>query len=242
MWTDVYKTLYCSVMPDQPPATRPEPKNPFARWEESFAEQMIRLRESKQLTQTDLAKTLRNSYLLPFHQQTIQRIEAGTRPVRLNEAHLIARALDADLASMTAELAPDARELSYEVHAMRVSAGETANEARESLLAWIETVEALAFTLHQRLQAEEQQGDTISADTAWGLSWMANAAEGASLLEEASYRLDAIESNSAPEARLELGVLDDARAWVDRHYEATKPFFDDRGRIIGEPSGGTQNG
>jgi transcriptional regulator with XRE-family HTH domain len=50
---------------------------------------MKNLREARGMTQTDLAKALRSEGL-PFHQQTIQRIESGERPVRLNEAHLIA--------------------------------------------------------------------------------------------------------------------------------------------------------
>lgn len=77
-----------------PPGAVPVP------WETNFRTQMEELRRSAQITQTDLAKRLRDQGL-SFHQQTIQKIEAGDRPVRLNEAHLIARALGTSVDLMT---------------------------------------------------------------------------------------------------------------------------------------------
>lgn len=66
-------------------------------WERNFRERMERMRTAAGMTQTDLARVLREHYGLPFHQATIQRIEAGERPIRLNEAHLIAKAFNTDL-------------------------------------------------------------------------------------------------------------------------------------------------
>lgn len=77
-----------------------DPENPYTVWERNFIEHMFRLRESLQMSQTDLARELK-AFGLPFHQQTVQRIEAGERPVRLNEAHLIAFALGTTLDAMT---------------------------------------------------------------------------------------------------------------------------------------------
>jgi len=71
-------------------------------WETNFRERMEQLRTAAGMTQTDLARVLREEYGLPFHQATIQRIEAGERPIRLNEAHLIAHAFKTDLETMTA--------------------------------------------------------------------------------------------------------------------------------------------
>lgn len=71
-------------------------------WESNFRERMEQMRTAAGMTQTDLARVLREQYGLPFHQATIQRIEAGERPVRLNEAHLIAHAFQTDLETMTA--------------------------------------------------------------------------------------------------------------------------------------------
>lgn len=73
-----------------------------ADWESNFRERMEKMRTAAGMTQTELARVLREQYGLPFHQATIQRIEAGERPVRLNEAHLIAHAFQADLETMTA--------------------------------------------------------------------------------------------------------------------------------------------
>lgn len=70
-------------------------------WEGNFRGRMEAMRTAAGMTQTDLARVLRERYGLPFHQATIQRIEAGERPVRLNEAHLIAHAFQTDLDTMT---------------------------------------------------------------------------------------------------------------------------------------------
>ncbi len=61
------------------------------------------MRERQRWTQTDLARTLRAKYGLLFHQQTVQRVEAGERPVRLKKVHLIAELFGVDLGSVTAE-------------------------------------------------------------------------------------------------------------------------------------------
>ncbi|MDN4595912.1 helix-turn-helix transcriptional regulator [Leifsonia virtsii] len=68
-------------------------------WEATFIARMKMRREQLGLTQTDLAKQLK-ALNLPFHQQTIQRIEAGDRPLRLDEAFTIAGLLGVDLTTM----------------------------------------------------------------------------------------------------------------------------------------------
>lgn len=73
-------------------------------WEKNFRERMLRMRQAKGMTQTDLARELRTAFGLPFHQQTIQRIETGERPIRLNEANLIAEILETDLFTLMADL------------------------------------------------------------------------------------------------------------------------------------------
>jgi transcriptional regulator with XRE-family HTH domain len=72
-------------------------------WERNFRERMIRLRESRDMTQTDLARVLRTDFGLPFHQQTIARIETGERPIRLNEANLIAQTFGVQLSVMMSD-------------------------------------------------------------------------------------------------------------------------------------------
>jgi hypothetical protein len=57
------------------------------------------------MTQTDLAGFLRKDFGLPFHQATIQRIESGQRPIRLNEAELISMALRTDFDDMILDAA-----------------------------------------------------------------------------------------------------------------------------------------
>lgn len=60
-----------------------------APWEKNFRRHMAAEREHQGLSQTAFAKLL-SARGLPFHQQTVQRVEAGERPVRLDEAFIIA--------------------------------------------------------------------------------------------------------------------------------------------------------
>ncbi|MGI5222461.1 AMP-binding enzyme [Nocardia sp. CA-290969] len=68
-------------------------------WEAVFIENMKLLREKNAISQTELARLLADRGL-PFHQQTVQRTETGVRPVRLNEAAVIAEVLGANLSVM----------------------------------------------------------------------------------------------------------------------------------------------
>ncbi len=103
MWTRAYKPLYGPVMKD----------DPRRRWEANFIRSMEQRRRSLGMTQTDLARELKRLYDLPFHQQTIQRIETGERPVRLDESHCIAETLGLSLAVMTADTGGTAEDLEY---------------------------------------------------------------------------------------------------------------------------------
>lgn len=142
--------------------------NPWSVWERNFIEQMARLREARQMTQTDLARELKVGYGLSFHQQTVQRIEAGERPVRLNEAHLIAKVLGVDVETMTSTSAQPDREMRYVVGRLRRSSESTAEALSAIIMEWLEDVEAFTFTLSERLKANEDQPDNV---TIWGLAW-----------------------------------------------------------------------
>lgn len=64
-----------------------------------FAASMRRLREEFELTQTDVAKAM-SKQGFSFHQPTVQRIESGERPIRLDEARAIAEILHSDVGVM----------------------------------------------------------------------------------------------------------------------------------------------
>lgn len=80
---------------------------------------MVLVRKAKGFNQTQLAKRLSSMHDLPFHQQTIQRIETGARPVRLNEAVLIAQELGTSLSTMMASAPLGAREAMRAVDDLR---------------------------------------------------------------------------------------------------------------------------
>ncbi len=86
-------------------------------WEDNFIERMKELRTAK-MSQTELARQL-NRRGLPFHQQTVQRIEKGERPLRLNEAHAIAEILGSDPADMARPVTSDEQELQHAVEELQ---------------------------------------------------------------------------------------------------------------------------
>src|ERR1700720_1898610 len=82
-------------------------------WEDNFIQRMIELRTAK-MSQTELARQL-SGRGLPFHQQTVQRIEKGERPLRLNEALEIAEILGSDPADMARPVTSDEQELQHAI-------------------------------------------------------------------------------------------------------------------------------
>ncbi|MBF8187315.1 helix-turn-helix transcriptional regulator [Nonomuraea sp. K274] len=146
--------------------------NPHALWEHNFIQQMKLLREARKMTQTDLARELK-AFGLPFHQPTVQRIENGERPVRLNEAHLIARVLGVDVQSMAANSTPNAeREIRYAVDQLRITSSTQANALREDhFREWLEDVEVLVLVLGLRVPADAESLEDLDPVAAWGMVW-----------------------------------------------------------------------
>ncbi|WP_332760228.1 helix-turn-helix domain-containing protein [Pseudarthrobacter sp.] len=76
-------------------------------WEAAFAKVLARRRQERGMSQTELARRATEAGL-PLFQQQIQRIENLARPVRLNEAVVLARLLDQDPWVMIREMVDDA--------------------------------------------------------------------------------------------------------------------------------------
>ena len=67
-------------------------------------ENIAQLRRARGMTQAELAERVTDTGL-PFHQQTVVKIEKGQRPVRLREADAIATVLDVELDTLVTEAA-----------------------------------------------------------------------------------------------------------------------------------------
>ncbi|MFF3665374.1 helix-turn-helix transcriptional regulator [Microtetraspora malaysiensis] len=187
--TSAYKTLYRAAVDSQP--------NPHAAWELNFIEQMRRLREARHMTQTDLAKILK-SYGLPWHQQTVQKVENGERPVRLNEAYLIARTFGVDVMSMTESSAPSDRAIRYAVDQLRARSGTRASALNDTLGEWLTDVEAYAAALVERLPAHAETAADLDPVTRWGMAWAIKALTAIEASLEAWRDLTAIEGAATP--------------------------------------------
>lgn len=148
-------------------------EDPNQRWEQNFRTHMKRLRDKSAMTQTELARQLRGKFGLPFHQQTIQRIESGERPVRVNEAYLIADLFGVSVDSM-AQVGPSSDvELRWATERLRDESANVAAGLGDLRAQWEERVADWAFSLSQRLAAERQGVSFADLDevTRWGLMW-----------------------------------------------------------------------
>ena len=91
-------------------------------WEHTFRINLIYLRQLRGISQTGLAKLVKEEGL-PFHQQTVQRIEDGKRPIRLNEAFVIARVLHVDFYQLLSGAGVHGVERDVELNAADVARG-----------------------------------------------------------------------------------------------------------------------
>jgi len=103
-------------------------------WEDNILRRMVELRSAK-MSQTELARQLQERGL-PFHQQTVQRIESGQRPVRLNEAFTIAEVLGSNLGDMARTITASERALDRAVGDLQHTSGQMAEQGLRWKRAW----------------------------------------------------------------------------------------------------------
>lgn len=185
-------------------------------WERNFRDQMIRLRRERGLTQTDLARRLA-VWGLPFHQQTVQRVENGQRPVRLNEAKLIARELDVDLDTMTSTATANGRAMLQAVDEARRGASTFSNNLNEELADLANSTAQLILLVGELLD----QLDTDSAidpALAYGFRWANHFWDLYIHASEALTQAVAIEQGREVE---ELGYpeFETMKNWFDVHHD-----------------------
>lgn len=199
-----------------PPKTNDEIHETFAPWERNFREQMVRIRESRGMNQTDLARRLA-VFGLPFHQQTIQRIESGKRPVRLNEAHLIARELDVSLDSMMVTAAPNAREMIGAVDEMRRGADRFAHNLTEDLSEWAEKTGGLTLAVQELLDTYDKTNkDPVLV---YGFNWANRAYDAYAAAYNALQDLVNIVRGAEVEEPMKFDEFDVMESWWELHGE-----------------------
>ena len=106
-------------------------------WEARFREHMVTRRLARDISQTKLAKLLRDEKKLPFHQQTVQKVESGERALRLNEAIAIADVLETDLEQMLGGEHATALSVALDEHA------ESLGELTTAAITYLETQDYL---------------------------------------------------------------------------------------------------
>ncbi|MBC6462620.1 helix-turn-helix transcriptional regulator [Actinomadura sp. HBU206391] len=124
--------------------------------EERFARNLRERREAMGLSQAELAERMVEAGHA-FHQQTIARVENGTRAVRLNEAEQFARVVNSTVADLTrqpaeavaAHLLESRSTDTYRAHQVVVAAIKDLWNARIALEAQIEQIENPRGSLDQ---------------------------------------------------------------------------------------------
>lgn len=102
-------------------------------WEFNFRKHLVAQRERSGLSQTGLAKRLADRGL-PFHQQTIQRLELGDRAVRLDEAFVIADEIGLKLEDMVKPLNSALAPAYYAIQDLERTVREVARETLDDHL------------------------------------------------------------------------------------------------------------
>jgi transcriptional regulator with XRE-family HTH domain len=154
---------------------------------QTFAREVRRLRELRGLSQTDLAAQLRERYALKFHQATIDRLEKGARPCRLDEVYALAEVLGSTVDDMLADWSnPDDafREL-------------TAIAARAH-----ETEYRISMSLHQELAAIDGDRERVLE----GLTRSHDSPNGAQIRPWAEEVLELLDALSAGAQRVLEGI------------------------------------
>lgn len=136
-------------------------------WEATFVANIRRARAALGVSQTELARRVTSRGVSGFHQQTVQRIESGTRPVRLNEAVVIADSLALNLydtlgPSTTLEAARSLVTFVNTSQARWATHGSQADDLRRVAEDDVDTLEALIGVYAASASDEE-----VPLDEAW---------------------------------------------------------------------------
>lgn len=126
--------------------------------DQNVARNVKRLREQSGLIQSELVTKLREHGLKDWHPTTLSRTESGDRPVRLSEAHVLARVLGTTIEDLGVNYSPEVRA----VEAAEASLQEVARTRSVFVTARSRYVEAWdAFTDSIRAGAEAAEGDQV---------------------------------------------------------------------------------
>lgn len=150
------------------------PNEAFARnfpWEATFITQLKRRREGLGWTQTDLARKLKVRGL-PFHQQTVQRVENGERAIRLDEAHVIAELFSVPLEVMLNSYEGPLAQASDDVVNLQRAAEGVAYAASDTHGDYLGEFDALAVDFLQMLEAS---GRRATPEVIWSAAWLIKA-------------------------------------------------------------------
>lgn len=144
-------------------------------WERAFRENMMRIRTDRGMSQTELARALKN-HGLPFHQQTVQRVEVGDRPIRLNEAFVISQILNVDMGMMTMRVSPDSEYLRQSVEKVqrkaRVFVEDSSEVLSDLLSAAVDLIHEVwqSVSLYEQLDGAESPRE-MDKLTEWGVAF-----------------------------------------------------------------------
>lgn len=195
-------------------------------WEHNFRQHVKLRRELLEMTQTDLAKQMKRRGFA-FHQQTIQRIESGDRPIRLDEAFMLAEILQSRLSTMTSS--PDAGlgDLVYAIDRLRRESVSMDEGVKELFFDdWFDHFEHLTVAFYEIF---EQAGRTATPEVRVAAAWVIKAMYVIESLDELLVHLTGLHSEEGDwrspiltrdiSSSLEWLTDDNADAWKGLAFE-----------------------
>lgn len=204
---------------------------PELPWEHNFRKQLVRLRTARGWTQTDVAKSMKAAGF-PFHQQTIQRVESGERPARVNEAKYLADLFGVDLGTMLETAADPETEIRWAVDRLRRVASTQAGVLTDSLERVSDAAGNLTYAImtrwpggaddvgHDGQLYELPAAEDIDEVSRWGLLWAEHARWAWRSLYNARVALQAM-AGETPDEEVD---------WVNVQFEEWSKHFGTAGQ------------
>jgi len=154
---------------------------------------MREMREAAGITQTELARRLRIRGL-PYHQQTVQRVEVGDRPIRLDEAFHIAAELETHLDVMVQPGRPGVADAAVSFLRLRRESEQLIGEITDATADWVDSFHESSADFAQIL---EYANGLPTIELRWAAAWMLKATPVMDAINDVLFYLNGIVSQSS---------------------------------------------
>lgn len=180
-------------------------------WEANFREHMKALREAQGWTQSELARRLK-ARGLPYHQQTVQRVETGERPVRLDEAFHIAAELGTHIDVMVQSNRAGVSDAVFAVTRLQRESEQVDGYISETFDDWFTAYNEVVNAFHELL---ELTGNRPTRHVRWAAAWVLKAKWVLEAVNDTTMFLNGVTTQKADWREAGMPVTSQAPEWID---------------------------